>query len=539
MHGNKLKFLALFLIISFNSKLFSIDINSIPKTKEIWTDFTAQLYHDYFLMEAFRPINQGLCQTNNSDYGNWVNLNTLADPVTKEMPTSYDPNNSSEDIFNVGYKSNINDRNCGVFEDNFFNVIKSSQASDDSPLIVESFKERQSISDSRFKIEITEDVSSGNPYGVMKYDLNIYGLLRGNGLYLAHVESKYDETGNNVIIDSITWVDAIIINPNLNPGDISESYRARINHVVGGNGYGTIIGMQQGGFDTVVNVPVPHGSFPDGIPDIFTKTDFAYNDESILFKTETVQNPGSPYTSSNTGELGLACIDRTNFWTYVPLFGYGVYDSNGDRISDGNISVFVDNVSVQIVDSANVSIPQVCTNMNDGSEVSISFCADDPRNYQGIPVIDIQDGTVVTDTNGNEYYIRVLKPRKVYKYKDLSDCSDIALQDSIDTPDHKTFTYLNEVNIPPSGGILYNQFSSGDTIDVQYLGKVYVANADDDGDGVLNFLDAFPDDATKSVDDDYDGIDDSEDSDIAQRVMTWNKYLDKDIFELPDNTTAN
>ena len=102
MHGNKLKFLALFLIISFNSKLFSIDINSIPKTKEIWTDFTAQLYHDYYLMEAFRPINQGLCQTNNSDYGNWVNLNTLADPVTKEMPTSYDPNNSSEDIFNVG-----------------------------------------------------------------------------------------------------------------------------------------------------------------------------------------------------------------------------------------------------------------------------------------------------------------------------------------------------------------------------------------------------------------------------------------------------
>jgi hypothetical protein len=64
---------------------------------------------------------------------------------------------------------------------------------------------------------------------------------------------------------------------------------------------------------------------------------------------------------------------------------------------------------------------------------------------------------------------------------------------------------------------------------------VYVANEDDDGDTVLNFLDAFPEDASKSTDDDYDNIDDADDSDIVQRVMTWIKHLDKDIYELPQD----
>ena len=152
-----------------------------------------------------------------------------------------------------------------------------------------------------------------------------------------------------------------------------------------------------------------------------------------------------------------------------------------------------------------------------------------------LPSIDIPDGTIVTDESGNTFYIRVLKSRKVYAYHELSKCDGLSLQESIDTPDHKTFIYLNEIDIPPSGAILYNQYSSGDTADQQYLGRVYVANEDDDGDRVLNFLDSFPEDATKSKDDDYDGIEDSEDSDITQRVMTWKKYIDKDIFELANS----
>ena len=545
MQTKKVKYLTLFLILIFNSNLFSIssfDINNIPKTKPIWTDHNIQIYHDFNLMEAFRPINQGLCQANNSDYENWVNLNTLADPISKEMPASYDPDNSSEDIFNLGYKSNINDRNCGVFEDNFFNVIKASQITDDSPLVIDSYKVRDSLSDTRWKLEISEDISNNNPYGILKYDLNIYGLLRNNGLYLAHAESKYDESGNSIIVDSITWVDAIIINQGLTPGTVSETYRARINHSLDGSGYGTIIGMTQGGFDTQVSVPMPHGSFPDGIPDTISTTNFAYNDNYLLFNTSTSTFPGSPYDGqiiqSQNSETGESCIDRVNFWTYVPSFGYGVYDSSGDRLPDGTvIAVTYDGISIGL-SGTNINVPDVCKDMSDGSTASASSCLNgggEGNKYQNIPIIDIPDETIVTGNDGTEYYVRVLKPRKVYAYTDLSQCEGLVIQDSIETPDHKTFVYLNENNIPPSGAILYNQFESGDTIDVQYLGKVLIANEDDDGDNVLNFLDAFPEDAVNSKDDDYDGVDDSEDSEITQRVMTWIKHLDKEIFELSNN----
>ena len=359
-------------------------------------------------------------------------------------------------------------------------------------------------------------------------------------MYLAHAESKYDETGNTVIVDSITWVDAVIINQNLTAGTVSETYRARINHSVGGLGYGTIIGMVQGGLDSAVTLPVPHGSFPDGIPDSITTTNFAYNDDYLLFNTESATYPGSPYDGvviqSTSGESGLSCIDREDYWSYVPSFGYGVYDSNGDRLPQSPFINVNYNGTPIAISGTSIAIDMVCKNMNDGTTASLSQCVNPEGNtYQAIPSIDIPDGTIVTDESGNTFYIRVLKSRKVYSYHELSKCDGLSLQESIDTPDHKTFIYLNEIDIPPSGAILYNQYSSGDTADQQYLGRVYVANEDDDGDRVLNFLDSFPEDATKSKDDDYDGIEDSEDSDITQRVMTWKKYIDKDIFELANS----
>ena len=536
MYSTNLKFITILLIFSFNSKLYSIDIDSIDKSKEIWTDHTAQLYHDFYLMEAFRPINQALCQANNSDYENWINLNTLADPITKEMPTNYDPDDSSEDIFNLGYKANINDRNCGLFEDNFFHVIKASQLNDDSSLKIDSYKVRKPLSDRRWSLEISEDVSENNPYGILKYDLNIYGLARNSGLYLAHAESKYDQTGNNIIIDSITWVDAVIINQNLPAGQISETYRARINHNIGGTGFGTIIGMQQGGFDAQVTVPIPHGTFPDGIPDRISSTNFAYNDNFLLFETSRSDYPGSPWVQSEPQSTGLSCLDREIFWTYVPAFGYGVYDSNGDRLPDSaNISLTI-NGTVATVSGTNIMTQFVCKNMKDGSVASDSDCINPSGNsYQYIPIIDVPDGTIITDSEGNQYYVRVLKPRKVYAYNDLTMCEDLSIQNPVPTPDHKTFVYLNDIDIPPSGAIIYNQYNSGDSSDQLYLGRVYIANEDDDGDRVLNFLDAFPDDSTKSIDDDYDEIDDLEDTEIVQTEMVWNKYLDKDIFELPDD----
>ena len=67
-------------------------------------------------MEAFRPLNAGLCEIENSGYENWINLNTVGDPVTKVIPADFNPDESSEDIFNISYKAGINQRDCGANE---------------------------------------------------------------------------------------------------------------------------------------------------------------------------------------------------------------------------------------------------------------------------------------------------------------------------------------------------------------------------------------------------------------------------------------
>ena len=53
---------------------------------------------------------------------------------------------------------------------------------------------------------------------------------------------------------------------------------------------------------------------------------------------------------------------------------------------------------------------------------------------------------------------------------------------------------------------------------------------DADGDGVANYLDAFPTDPFKSKDDDYDGVDDLSDQDVTPFQQIWEKYLNKSLF---------
>ena len=47
------------------NKVNGFDINAIDKSKAIWTDHEVALYHHFFLMEAFRPLNAGLCEIEN------------------------------------------------------------------------------------------------------------------------------------------------------------------------------------------------------------------------------------------------------------------------------------------------------------------------------------------------------------------------------------------------------------------------------------------------------------------------------------------
>jgi len=529
----------LFIILTMNALAF--DKESIDKSKAIWTNPVVNLYHQFFLMEAFRPLNVGLCEFENSDYQNWINLNSIADPISKELPTDYDPDNDSDDIFNIGYKANIDHLLCGSTENYHANIIKAYQGDSSDPLNIKSFNKYslgENILDARRNINIYNEKTDSNPYGEIEYDFGVFSYSWQAGLYQASTRSSIEEEANEVTVDSISVIDAKIVYPNLPVGAVHEMYSSKIKHKIGGNGYGTITSFVWGNANfSLANNGLTHGVYPDGIPDVVRTVNFAYNNEYLLYQETYTTTPSSPYVSSNKVTNENICLSRSNFWIYVPdNLGYGVYNINGDLVAENSgITVQYSQETSQGIwngtlnlNPIGLGIPTVCKNMLDGSIASSELC-NGSYGYQNIPLFDVPDGTILIDADNNEYYVRQLKPRTTYAVVEMTNCSDLDIEETLSTLDHKSFVYL-EGEIPPSGALLFNQFADKSDFDILYGGKVYIANQDDDGDGILNFLDAFPEDPSKSKDDDYDGIADSEDSNINQTTPAWNKLLDKELF---------
>ena len=529
------------IFFAIATNLYAYDLNSIDRSKPVWSDHTVTLYHHFFLMEAFRPINSGICEAENSDYENWINLSTVADPITKVIPQNYSPD-SSVDIFDLGYKSNIDQKLCGLSENDYFNVVQAHQPSDEAPLEIRLYNKRGETSDLRRRIIVSEEKTNDNPYGVITHDYGVYSYLSQMGLYQASTKSTLNDDKTEATIHSMSLVDYYLLNPNLTPGTVHEMYSAHIKHTVGGDGYGTVTSYSWGQRNfALIPFGLTHGVFPNGIPDVVRTTNIAYNDEYLLYKWNITTTPTSQFFESQDSESSEVCLNRSEFWKYVPdNLGYGVYDESGDRVPDGAM-IPVDYTSENIegfgpwngqlaLQGTGLSIPYECKSVYDGTIADSDLCDNGGTyGYESFPLFDVPDGTILIDEFGDEYYVRQLKPRTTYRVVSLDNCSGLTLQDALETNDHKSFVYL-EGEIPPSGAILYNAFENNTEFDPLNNGKVYEANLDDDGDGVLNFLDAFPEDSDRAKDDDYDSIADSEDEDITQATPSWNKFLDVDIF---------
>lgn len=528
----------------------SYNIDDIDKDKPVWTDHTLQLYHQFFLMEAFRPLNAGLCEIENSGYENWINLNIVGDPVTKVIPADFNPDDNSEDIFNISYKAGINQRDCGVNENNYAHIVKAYQENSSEPLYINTYNKNGSVSTAGRELIIKNETSESNPYGEIEHSYSLFGHLSNKGLYQANTRSEINENNTEVTVESMSLVDFILLNPNIPAGLINEMYSSTIVHEIGGNGYGTITSFAWGQINISLasmtdtnGDPLTHGYYPDGIPDIVRTTNFAYDDNFLVYSSKESQAPSSPYYTVPTVTFDDICLSRDQYWTYVPdNLGYGVYDESGNRVSDNsNISI---NFSIDVegyglwtgllsLSGTGLNIPYVCKDANDGSIVTNDLCNNNAYGYEFFPLFDVPDGTVLS--NGDDhYYVRQLKPRITFSVVELTNCSGLEIQPTIQTPDHKEFEYVESI-IPPSGAILFNQYQNNPEFDPIYNGIVYISNEDTDGDGVLNFLDAYPDDASKSKDDDYDGIEDSSDTELLQAIPSWDKHEDKDLFDNYDH----
>ena len=158
--------------------------------------------------------------------------------------------------------------------------------------------------------------------------------------------------------------------------------------------------------------------------------------------------------------------------------------------------------------------------------------------YENFPMFDIEDGTTVTDQNGNEYYIRVLRPRYVYAEAPLSECASMIVGTTKETADHTFFNYP-ELSLPRVGAVLVNKLSNEPAKDPMFGGKKYLASNDDDNDGIPNSLDMSPSNPAKNKDVDFDGIEDSEDNLLQEYKFNWTKHLEKTMFSTYEKNKLN
>ena len=455
------------------------------RSKPIWTDFTIKLYHPFIAQTPFGGLNVVLCLFNRSSYKDFINFKRV----------------ENNDALSA-YLSTIDDNRCENSENDLPRIFLAEQSANNSPLTIETWVQPSGTgADDRAKVVLKEEVTATNPYGVMDVAWNIIDDNEEH-IYSWSSSSKRLNDGR-IQYKTVSFVDLMLVSSNITAGILKDFYAANIIHNQNGEGYGSVIARRSAGMS---------GEFPS---QLFKNIDISYNNDVLLFKDNMAEQPSE------------TCLNRHAFWQYVNGDGYGVYDINGDRVSEPtNVTYDNDGVLEQFVVSSawsgsNVSIPYTARSLKDGSVVSQGS-----SNSDYLPRFSLPDGAIVVGDDLQQYLVRVLKPFTVYAHVDIGNCSDDGLEigTSLKTPDHHMIDRLPG-EIPATGALLLNDFEPGDLLrDPAYAGAVYNSDGDADDDGVLNYQDSFPLDPSKSTDADYDGVDDVVDDVISQSLFAVPQY---------------
>jgi len=533
-------YIALFFITSI---MFSdIDKNLIAKDKPIWTDAVVVLNHQFRLVTGLGKVKSYLCLFRASDYIDSNNNGLFV--------------NLEHDGNSLGHKVIVDALSCETTQYHTPWVYRAQQSSTDAPLVIDMFNSSEtptSSLDTRARLVQEENTNAANPYGILTLD---YGLVSKVSdinnpattafpLYAATYESSRLED-NNIQFKSAVYLDSVVSTGAV-ATTFSEFYSSTIIHTPNSGGEGTVTSRI---FHNATS------AYPGGTPSNIYTNNFAYNENYLLY------HEINGTTGATTDDR---CIDKSTSaaWSYVVDWGYGIYKSDGEKATGLPVYDFLNPpiatltapltgaVATDSGTTATVSLllfqghifidtdndgfrDFVCKKIKDGSHLDGNNpCPGAPEegffwliggeNYEQFPLLDIPDGTVIQASDGNEYYIRVLRPRLVRSEVPMSNCASLIIPSSKDTPDH-TFFNFPDLTIPRSGAILVNDLDPADDLFVN--GVNYSKDGDQDNDGVPNYLDAFPTDDSKSRDDDYDGIDDLiEDNEIVQFQINFDKQL--------------
>ncbi len=490
------------------------------KSKPVWTDFTATLVYQYSVNIPFGQLNRYLCLFNKTEYQRFANLQK-----TEEVPAH-------------AYLTRLDQAQCGISSDDNAHLVRATQTSPDSPVTVE-YWNGAVASDSRvyaLKAVVSEEANDQNPFGIMTLDSELYGKENPSKMLLRWRSESSRIDDSTVQYKIVEWLDGYVIDQSQSIGYSEEYYAVNIFYQEGDSGYGTIISKF---FRPDLAGESSSGVYPDGIPVTSGATNIAFNKDYIKFENFSDLYINGVQQSSNVKNYS-SCISRANPWGYVPPWGYGVYDASGERNTENFNASYVDsrgNTESVTVSGFSLTPTMACRSLFDGAVVDypVMSAECDYQAYPGpatLPAIDVPDLTTITSDSGQKYIVRQLKPRIVYPEVDMANCSSLTVRDTLAVENHKFFEGHNlDAALPTGGAVLVNEFSSDKTRDPNYSGESYLPLEDADGDGVLNYKDAFPTDSAKTSDADFDGIDDSEDSTSDTYVFDHTQFIDLNATE--------
>jgi len=468
------------------------------RTKPVWNDYTLNLFLYFIENIPFNTFSKALCVFDMTRYWEHTNFmeNLEGEPSAYALSLYYDE--------------------CSESDTTMKSVVLATQEAPASPTMIDYWK--NSIPDSKLgyrrRAQVDEEPTPVNPLGIIDINTELVDKASKTMLAKTRHQSVRNEQG---LIEHYTviYIDQTVSGYRSIIGQASEYYSSRVIWTSANTGYGTIVTKFFG-----------YQGYPEGEPSVMV-TNIAFD--------------GTRLSSDN------ACIAREGSWLSIGDNGYGVYDEQGDRFGGSFEGTYVasDGVIVPIsIRGSRVFSPRRCRLHKDGS---LSPSCSDGAGYYYDPVPDLTVATldgpgpsfnqygepVGTDYRRYKVIIRQLKPLTVQPLLESSECDDLELQPTLVVKDSN---YLEEVAlskpIASSGAIMVNNYGSQKARDLLYNGESYAPNGDPDGDGVPNYLDAYPEDSSRDYDKDYDGVGDATDATDDRFVFDHSTFFTPNAVEV-------
>ena len=494
----------------------ALELNDITdKTKPVYTDLPVTASHQYYIGTIFDSLSNYLCSINQARYDKHANFMFGLEGSV------------------VAYRVQGDEPSCNMARRTHPQLARASQPTPDSDMVFEqwSLGGVGGLAPLAVKARITEEASEENPFGILEMNMQVLSSAADpETIFRFRSASAYTDS-STVDVKVAMFLDQVIVDNTIDINTVAQFFSASLEHNLDNSGEGTIVAKF---FSPSADPRI----YPEGVPIASRAINVAYNSELLRYRVS------ADYYSSIVGDYtrqkldeGDFCVRRSNPWSYVDRFG--IYDSEGNQNTESFTATYTDengmahNLDVRGMD---FSTKMVCRAWSDGAFTDGGSCSGiisgiaggllrsvEPPNYAEI---------IRNDDDGSQssYLVRRLLTRLVYEQVVGESCASITLPETKVAPNHLFFTEESQLDFswPMGGAVLVNAFEDDPDADPKLGGAWFRPWEDSDKDGVLNYLDAFPDDATKSADIDNDGIDDSEDG-VDNRIV----YDHSDIY-LPD-----